>query len=99
MKLQPFISYLLRCKANSGFRPFGASNFNKMSIRRHLARIRRENIHMVKRAQIVELASGDERQSGVLVTLVRIDGPSYRKPGARLPAADGECAGTISGGC
>ncbi len=54
---------------------------------------------MVERAQIVELASRDERQSGVLVTLVRIDGSSYRKPGARLLAVDGERAGTISGGC
>jgi xanthine dehydrogenase accessory factor len=36
----------------------------------------------------------------VLVTLVRAEGSSYRRPGAHLLiAADGEYAGTISGGC
>jgi len=45
------------------------------------------------------MASRDERQAGVLVTLVATDGSSYRKPGARLLALDGERAGTISGGC
>jgi len=36
----------------------------------------------------------------VLATLVDVDGPSYRKPGARmLIAADGRRAGTVSGGC
>ncbi len=54
---------------------------------------------MVERGQIIQLASRDERQSGVLVTLVRTDGSSYRKPGARLLTVDGERAGTISGGC
>ncbi len=54
---------------------------------------------MVERQQILELASTDLRQSGVLVTLVRTDGSSYRKPGARLLAVDGARAGTISGGC
>jgi xanthine dehydrogenase accessory factor len=54
---------------------------------------------MVEREQIVELASTDKRESGVLVTLVRTHGSSYRKPGARLLAVDGERAGTISGGC
>jgi xanthine/CO dehydrogenase XdhC/CoxF family maturation factor len=54
---------------------------------------------MVERAQIVELASRDEQQAGVLVTLVRTDGSSYRRPGARLLTVDGERAGTISGGC
>ena len=34
-----------------------------------------------------------------MVTLVRAEGSSYRKPGARLLAAGGEYAGTISGGC
>jgi len=35
-----------------------------------------------------------------LVTLVRAEGSSYRRPGARLLlAAEGEYAGTISGGC
>src|ERR1700679_1990727 len=36
----------------------------------------------------------------VLVTLVRAEGSSYRRPGARLLlGADGTYAGTISGGC
>ena len=54
---------------------------------------------MVERRKIVDLALRDERRSGVLVTLVKTDGSSYRKPGARLLAVDGERAGTISGGC
>jgi xanthine dehydrogenase accessory factor len=38
--------------------------------------------------------------SSVLVTLVRAEGSSYRRPGARLLlGASGEYAGTISGGC
>lgn len=48
--------------------------------------------------EIVALATspGD----GVLATLVRASGSSYRRPGARLLAlADGRTAGTISGGC
>jgi xanthine/CO dehydrogenase XdhC/CoxF family maturation factor len=36
----------------------------------------------------------------VLATVVDVDGPSYRKPGARmLIARDGRRAGTVSGGC
>ena len=36
----------------------------------------------------------------VLATVVDVDGPSYRKPGARmLLAQDGRRAGTVSGGC
>src|SRR5450631_745056 len=36
----------------------------------------------------------------ILATVVRVDGSSYRKPGARmLIAADGRRAGAISGGC
>jgi xanthine dehydrogenase accessory factor len=54
---------------------------------------------MVERGQIVALASRDKSRSGVLVTLVRAEGSSYRKPGARLLVVDGEYAGTISGGC
>jgi xanthine dehydrogenase accessory factor len=38
--------------------------------------------------------------AAVLVTLVRAEGSSYRRPGARLLlGAQGEYAGTISGGC
>jgi xanthine/CO dehydrogenase XdhC/CoxF family maturation factor len=36
----------------------------------------------------------------VLATVVEVEGPSYRKPGARmLIAQDGRRAGTVSGGC
>lgn len=36
----------------------------------------------------------------VLATVVDVDGPSYRRPGARmLIASDGRRAGTVSGGC
>jgi len=36
----------------------------------------------------------------VLATIVAVEGPSYRKPGARmLLARDGRRAGTVSGGC
>ncbi|HUZ04103.1 MAG TPA: XdhC family protein [Acidobacteriaceae bacterium] len=37
--------------------------------------------------------------ASVLVTLVRVEGSSYRKPGARLLACDNTYAGSISGGC
>ena len=38
--------------------------------------------------------------AGVLATLVRVEGSSYRRPGARLLISKmGECAGAISGGC
>ena len=38
--------------------------------------------------------------AGVLATLVRVDGSSYRRPGARLLISKmGEYAGAISGGC
>jgi xanthine dehydrogenase accessory factor len=53
---------------------------------------------MMERRQTVRLW----QQSGVavLVTLVRTEGSSYRRPGARLlVTASGEYAGTISGGC
>jgi xanthine dehydrogenase accessory factor len=45
-----------------------------------------------------ELETGGENY--VLATVVEVDGPSYRKPGARmLIAQDGRRAGTVSGGC
>ena len=53
---------------------------------------------MMEHRQIVRLW----RQGGaaVLVTLVRVEGSSYRRPGARLLlSSGGEHAGTISGGC
>ena len=38
--------------------------------------------------------------AGVLFSVVRVAGSSYRRPGARLAAlADGRTAGTLSGGC
>jgi xanthine dehydrogenase accessory factor len=53
---------------------------------------------MPERRRIVDLARTGSPQ--VLVTLVRIEGSSYRRPGARLLlAANGQYAGTISGGC
>jgi xanthine dehydrogenase accessory factor len=40
------------------------------------------------------------RADYVLATVVAVEGPSYRKPGARmLIAQDGRRAGTVSGGC
>jgi xanthine dehydrogenase accessory factor len=53
---------------------------------------------MVDRRRIVrQWKQGSAR---VLVTLVRAEGSSYRRPGAHLLiGADGEYAGTISGGC
>lgn len=48
--------------------------------------------------EIVALAG--EGAGGVLVTMVRASGSTYRRPGARLLALpDGRTAGTISGGC
>jgi len=42
----------------------------------------------------------DRGHAAALVTLVRVEGSSYRRPGARLLiAANGEYAGGISGGC
>jgi xanthine dehydrogenase accessory factor len=53
---------------------------------------------MTDRRQIVELwHRGD---ATALVTLVCVEGSSYRRPGARLLiAANGDYAGSISGGC
>lgn len=53
---------------------------------------------MRERRKIVELwQRGD---AAVLVTLVRVEGSSYRRVGARvLIAGNGDSAGTISGGC
>ncbi len=54
---------------------------------------------MVERGRIVTLASRNKDAAGVLVTLIRVEGSSYRKPGARLLTVNGDYAGTISGGC
>jgi xanthine dehydrogenase accessory factor len=54
--------------------------------------------NMRERRQIVSLWR--HKDASVLVTLVRSEGSSYRRPGARLLiGASGEYAGTISGGC
>jgi xanthine/CO dehydrogenase XdhC/CoxF family maturation factor len=52
---------------------------------------------MTDRREIVKLWK--RQPGGVLVTLVRVEGSSYRRPGARLLVAAGTHAGTISGGC
>jgi xanthine/CO dehydrogenase XdhC/CoxF family maturation factor len=53
---------------------------------------------MMERRQIVRL--WQDGGAAVLVTLVRAEGSSYRRPGARLLlGSQGEYAGTISGGC
>ena len=53
---------------------------------------------MKERQQIVRL--WEQGGAAVLITLVRAEGSSYRRPGARvLLGANGEYAGTISGGC
>jgi xanthine/CO dehydrogenase XdhC/CoxF family maturation factor len=53
---------------------------------------------MMERRQIVQL--WQQGGAEVLVTLVRIEGSSYRRPGARLLLGSrGDYAGTISGGC
>jgi xanthine/CO dehydrogenase XdhC/CoxF family maturation factor len=53
---------------------------------------------MVDRRRIVRLWGTGGAQA--LVTLVHVEGSSYRRPGAHLLIGTaGECAGTISGGC
>jgi xanthine dehydrogenase accessory factor len=53
---------------------------------------------MLERRRIVELARRGD--AAAMVTLVRVEGSSYRRPGARmLIAADGSYVGSISGGC
>jgi xanthine/CO dehydrogenase XdhC/CoxF family maturation factor len=54
---------------------------------------------MVERRRIVDLAIRHQSERGVLITLVRAAGSSYRKPGARMLVVGQEFAGTISGGC
>jgi xanthine/CO dehydrogenase XdhC/CoxF family maturation factor len=52
----------------------------------------------MERRQIVELWRDGTAPGGVLVTLVRTEGSSYRRPGARLLVGT-RSAGTLSGGC
>ena len=51
-----------------------------------------------ERREVVGLCRTAE--AGVLFSVVRVAGSSYRRPGARMAAmADGRTAGTLSGGC
>ena len=53
---------------------------------------------MLERHRIVELWRRGHAQA--LVTLVGVEGSSYRRPGARmLIGSDGSWAGSVSGGC
>lgn len=53
---------------------------------------------MRERRAIVE--RWEQGNAAALVTLVRVEGSSYRRPGARLlVASDGDTVGAISGGC
>jgi xanthine/CO dehydrogenase XdhC/CoxF family maturation factor len=55
-----------------------------------------------ERRDIVALhrAAGAAGGGGVLMSLVGVEGSSYRRPGARLlVSSDGRTAGTLSGGC
>ena len=52
---------------------------------------------MMERRLVVKFWERD--RSGVLVTLVAVEGSSYRQCGARLIAGEKGYAGTISGGC
>ena len=52
---------------------------------------------MMERRHIVRLWK--RQAAGVLVTLVRVEGSSYRRAGARLLATAAGHAGTLSGGC
>src|ERR1700753_236195 len=53
---------------------------------------------MMERRRICQL--WDRGDAAVMATLVRVEGSSYRRTGARLLiAANGDYAGAISGGC
>jgi xanthine dehydrogenase accessory factor len=54
---------------------------------------------MVERGEIVKLWRGGRGSSGVLASLIRVQGSSYRRPGARMYVQNGVYAGSISGGC
>ena len=50
--------------------------------------------------QILEILGSTGIVGGVLATLVKVEGSSYRRPGARmLLISDGRRTGSISGGC
>ena len=54
---------------------------------------------MAERGAIIELWRKSGSAPGVLATLVRVEGSSYRRPGAHMYIQSGSYAGSISGGC
>lgn len=54
---------------------------------------------MVERGEIVKLWRSGQGAPGTLASLIRVQGSSYRRPGARMYVQNGEYAGSISGGC
>lgn len=55
---------------------------------------------VMERRRIVRFAREHAGAAVAMATLVRVEGSSYRRPGARLLiGAGGEYAGTVSGGC
>jgi xanthine/CO dehydrogenase XdhC/CoxF family maturation factor len=54
---------------------------------------------MVERSAIVEQWRNRQDDTAVLATLVRVEGSSYRRPGARMYIHSTGSAGAISGGC
>lgn len=54
---------------------------------------------MAERSRILDLWHTTPVASGVLVTVARVEGSSYRMPGARMYVNAGRYGGSISGGC
>ena len=54
---------------------------------------------MVERSAIVEQWRNRQHATAVLATLVRVEGSSYRRPGARMYIHSTGSVGAISGGC
>ena len=54
---------------------------------------------MVERSAIVEQWRNRQDDTAVLATLVRVEGSSYRRPGARMYIHSTGSVGAISGGC
>ncbi len=77
----------------------GENNGDEMSERRKILELwnRQRGLQSVDSKQLDPAIHPDA--AAVLVTLVRVEGSSYRKPGARLLAYNHAEAGSISGGC
>lgn len=54
---------------------------------------------MAERSAIIAMWSKEQDPSSVLATLVRVDGSSYRRAGARMYIRASNYVGSISGGC